>query len=129
MDYSSYKCLIVDDNKINRKIMTLFLKKMGFQDIDIATDGSSALKLVNEQQYDLIILDLFMPVMDGFEFLKKYVTLNKRKPDIIVHTSAVCEDIYQICKQLGVIYFLDKPVDKNVLAKLVKEVIKNYKIN
>jgi len=60
--------LVVDDNSLNRKKLRLAVEALGYT-ADLAKDGQQALEMIRERPYDLIVLDLLMPVMDGFEVL------------------------------------------------------------
>jgi len=60
------KLLLVEDNVLNQKLIYLTLSKYGFK-IDIANNGQEALKLLGGKKYDIILMDLMMPVMDGLE--------------------------------------------------------------
>lgn len=113
--------LVIDDNIINRKVLTACLKKIGLSKISVADDGLKALNMCKKEDYDVIILDLMMPIMDGFDFLREFTNLkNEYESDIIVHTAAVCKDIYKRCMKLGVIYFMEKPIDNNLLKNLLE---------
>lgn len=62
--------MVVDDDELNRGLLVRRLKKAGHA-VDIAASGAEALALVNKQRYDLILLDIMMAKMDGFEVLEK----------------------------------------------------------
>ena len=69
------KILIVDDIDDNLYTLERRLKKDGYQDIEKASGGNEALKLVEEKSFDLILLDLMMPDISGLEVLKKLKTV------------------------------------------------------
>ena len=60
------RILLVEDNLANRKFASLLLSKMGYS-ADIAEDGQEAINLWHEHEYDLILMDCLMPIMDGYE--------------------------------------------------------------
>ena len=70
MNKKEAKILIVDDIEDNRYTLERSLKRDGYENISLAECGKEALDLVNKSKFDLILLDLMMPVMNGFEFLK-----------------------------------------------------------
>ncbi|NKI28404.1 response regulator [Arenibacter sp. 6A1] len=126
MDFKNIKILIVEDNPISSFISTNQLKKQGFENIDVVGNGLMALEYLEETTPDLIFLDLNMPVIDGFEFLK----LQKRKriclnTAIVILTSSIwLEDKKRVIKYSNVIDFLVKPLD----GVMIKEVFQKLKI-
>jgi len=120
--------LIVDDVELNRAILSQF-----FQDtyrIIEAENGSEAMQLVKQQEIDVILLDLIMPVMDGFEFLR-IMKLDERYKDIpvIATTARSEEDNEARVMELGAADFITKPYNPtivrcrvhNVMARLENE--------
>lgn len=71
------KLLLVEDNVLNQKLIYLTLSKYGFK-IDIANNGREALKLLEDKKYDIILMDLMMPVMDGLETTRQ-IRKNEKK--------------------------------------------------
>ncbi len=67
---SSKKVLVVDDNAVNLKYMDIFLKKQGFE-VDLATNGIEALEAVKKEAYDVVLMDIAMPQMDGLEATRR----------------------------------------------------------
>jgi len=64
------KILVVDDDMINRKLLNVLLKKSGYTDIVEAEDGLQALEKIKSDNFDMILLDIVMPKMDGIDVLK-----------------------------------------------------------
>ena len=62
--------LVVDDTQTNRQILAVFLKKLGHT-VDLAVDGADAVAKFVAQPYDLVIMDVMMPVMDGYEATRR----------------------------------------------------------
>ena len=75
--------LVVDDNEDNRYTLTRRLSREGFSNIATATNGREALELLRAKPIDLVLLDIMMPEMDGFEFLEK-IRHRPEWPDIPV---------------------------------------------
>jgi len=118
------KILVVDDNPQNVQIMKA---RLSTQDYDIieAFDGEQALKKVEEQDPDLILLDVMMPKMDGFQVCQKLKSDDKTKliPIIIVSARAGTEDILKGL-ELGADEYLPKPYEHVELLARVKNMLK-----
>lgn len=114
--------LIVDDNKMNLLIASRFLKKWHAQ-VDEALNGQVAIEMVNRRTYDLIIMDLQMPVMDGFEATKNIKNLFPELP-VIALTADAMPETYDKALAAGMNDYLSKPF---VPAVLFDKVSKFYK--
>jgi hypothetical protein len=117
--------LIVEDNLVNQKVTSLYLKTMGYQ-FEIADNGQIAVDMVlSGNQYNLILMDCMMPVMDGFNAsvnIRDYEVNNKlpRTPILALTASIFKEDIDR-CYASHMDGYLPKPVDKAVLHQKIKE--------
>ena len=121
------KVLLVDDHAICNLISQRTLERLGIaQEIHTALNGAEAINLFNkyfqgsQSLPDVILLDLNMPVMDGFEFLEAFKKLplpNKEKLQIIIVTSSVNEEDMHKARRLGVTQYLNKPVSPDQLKK------------
>lgn len=124
---TQYRVLVVEDNTVNQIISKEILVRNGFQVI-LASNGQEGVEFFNtlEDEIDLILLDLHMDVMNGYEALAMIRALNKRIP--IVITSA---DLLEIAKkralELGATTFLGKPYDPDELIRVSSELIINYR--
>lgn len=101
------RVLMADDSLVNRRITRRFLEKWDVQ-VDEAEDGQQALDLFNKNSYDLLLIDLHMPVMDGYEAIREIRKLN---PDIpsIAFTAAILPDMRRKLLEDGFTDFLSKP--------------------
>lgn len=117
------KLLIVDDEKTLVKALKFSLEKEGFQ-IDAAYDGKEAVDKVNdtEQNYDLIILDLMLPEIDGFEVCR----MIRKKMDIpIIMLTAKGEDIDKVLGlELGADDYITKPFNPRELIARIKSILR-----
>jgi len=114
------RILLVEDNIVNQKVALKMLKDFGVQS-DLAEDGVQALQLVRQHQYDLILMDLQMPNMDGYQATKairQEEGLNKVTP-IVALTANALYDVKNQCLQAGMNDFLAKPYKKALLKKLL----------
>lgn len=122
-DYSDKVILVVDDNKVNVKVISAFLKHFNVQ-IDAAYSGPEAIEMVQKKKYDLIFMDQMMPEMDGIE-----ATMKIRELDIdycadvpvIACTANVVKGVEEMFLQAGMTDFVPKPIRfENLEAKLSK---------
>ncbi len=115
------RILAVEDNKINQKVLQGFLKKFNLFP-DIAENGLQCLKMLKENEYDIILMDCHMPVMDGFETTKRIISKYRdRRPTIIALTASSMKEDIERCYESGMDDFLSKPLDKKLLGQtLVK---------
>ena len=115
--------LIVDDSLTVRKITSRLLAREGF-DVLTAKDGIDALQVLSEQTPDVILLDIEMPRMDGFEFTRtiKADPKNSHIP-IIMITSRTAEKHRNLAKELGVDLYLGKPYQEEDLLKSLREML------
>lgn len=107
--------LVVDDNQENLKVVSNFLKEKNYG-IALALDGENALQIVNENKIDLILLDIMMPGMDGFEVCKKLKDKPETKdiPIIFLTARTESEDIVKGFK-LGGVDYITKPFNREEL--------------
>ena len=99
--------LIIEDSNFQRKIISKFIKEEGHE-IYEAANGKIALELIEKYQPDLIFCDLVMPVLDGFEVLKKLQEMKSTIP-IVILTSDIQEPVRKQCLELGALEFINKP--------------------
>lgn len=115
------KILVVDDSPVVRNFHINILKKEGFS-VDEADDGVSALEKSLTQDYDLILCDINMAVMDGLTFVKKFRELEKETPVIIISTQ---EENHQKIQgfHVGANLYIVKPVKPQKLLEHIKLLI------
>ena len=116
-DPSSIKILLVEDNKTNQAITRKIITKKGYS-CDVANDGLEACKMVETSDYDLILMDIMMPIMDGFE-ASDYIS--KLKPEIpIVALTAISEEVNrELFSASKIRKVLSKPVDVQELYETI----------
>ncbi len=122
---SGYKILIVEDSALMRELMCISLSRFVEILIDEADDGLVAIKKLAKTQYDLVLADINMPVMDGIKLLKHIRNDAKTKnlPVVIISTQSDSDDIEKV-KQLGISAYLTKPVDGIQISKIIKNILK-----
>lgn len=113
--------LLVEDNEINQEVAKALLEDAGLK-VNIANHGAEALQMVQQQNYDLILMDMQMPVMDGLEATQKIRQLKAGEniPIIAMTANAFIED-RQRCLEAGMNDFVAKPVDPKLLYSKLAE--------
>lgn len=116
------RVLIVDDSGISRKVMRKCLEFAGLSQAEFieAEDGEKALAALEKSKIDLLVTDLNMPVMDGFELLRAIDEIDVGKNLLkIVTSSAASAAIDEEMKRHGVIAVFAKPVSPTAMAKVL----------
>lgn len=114
------RILIAEDNDVNLLVATRLLDKLGHVSVGVP-DGSRALEELGRGQYDLLILDLSMPVLDGLETAKAVRAQGLDIPMILL-TAFTDADTRSRAKDAGIDLYLNKPLDKEALWQAVNEV-------
>lgn len=111
--------LLVEDEPINREIAQMLLEDLGFE-VDTAEDGQEAVEKVSKQPYDLILMDMQMPRMDGLDATRHIRALPGGQDLLIIAitANAFAED-KERCKQAGMDYFSTKPINPDVFIPLL----------
>ena len=112
------RILIVDDSLFQRRIISASLKSEGYEVIE-AVNGRDGLEKREKENPDLILLDILMPEMDGFEVLKK-LQEKKNSIPVIMLTSDVQNTTRDECLSLGAKAFVNKPVKGDELLPVIK---------
>ena len=122
--FENRKVLLVEDNEMNREIATEILEDAGLT-VDTAEDGAFAVKAVEEnglEHYDFILMDIQMPVMDGYEATKAIRAMpGGDKVTIIAVSANAFEDDVQKSLSVGMNAHVAKPIDVNVLFDTMRE--------
>jgi adenylate cyclase len=112
--------LVVDDNEDNRYTLTRRLKREGYTNLTTADNGRQALELLRSQKFDLMLLDIMMPEMNGFEVLEQLKTDAELRHLPVIMISAVGEvESVVRCIELGAEDYLPKPFDATLLRARV----------
>jgi two-component system chemotaxis response regulator CheY len=125
-EFAGMTALVVEDNDFVRDLVANQLKQIGFTHVQTAPDGEAALKIVDESSPALMICDINMEPMGGFELITrlrdKGMTGFQRIPTIMLSSHAVPEFIDR-ARLLEVDAFLVKPVKKDALAERIRTVL------
>ena len=114
--------LIAEDNSLNQKLIEKMLRKLGYEPV-IVKDGGEALEAAKSSCFDLLLMDLQMPKMDGIEATRLIIEQisEEDRPIIIALTAAVSNDVKQNCMDVGMKGFISKPINIKKLAETLKQ--------
>jgi len=115
---NTFRILMAEDNPINQRVGMLMLKRAGFE-VDVVADGSQAVEAHRKNQYQLILMDLHMPVMDGWEATRHIRESGREQPLIIAVTADVLAGAREKCIQAGMDGYLSKPFTSQQLVEAV----------
>ena len=122
------RILLVEDQPVNQKLAKLMLAKLGYQEVDLAENGAVAVEMTMRGNYDLILMDLQMPVMGG-EDAARHIRANfnlQRQPVIVAVTGHALSGVRESCKEVGMDQFMTKPVSLDDLRRMLGENIKSH---
>jgi PAS domain S-box-containing protein len=116
------KILLAEDNVINQKVALRILEKMGFR-ADVSANGREVLSSIKKIKYDVILMDIYMPEMDGYETSQKIVEKysHDERPKIIAMTANAMQGDKEKCLDAGMDDYVSKPIRVNELYKVLKK--------
>lgn len=117
-----FRILVVDDDKNTRLFMRAFLEAEHYT-VVLAADGVEAMQVMEREHIDLVVLDIMMPRMDGYEFTKTLRAVNSELPILMVSAKQLPEDRKQAYR-VGTNDFMVKPVDEEELILRVKNLLR-----
>ena len=112
--------LVAEDNPVNQKWIKKILSKIGYECV-IAENGKVVLEIVGHEHFDLIFMDVQMPEMDGLEASRMIRVCLETQPVIIAMTANVMQGDREECIQSGMNDYISKPVELNVLLKILEK--------
>ena len=119
----STRILVVDDDKVNQMICRKYLETMGIQ-VDIADNGKLAISKCRDNTYNLIIMDMEMPLLGGLDATRIIRERSLSFAPVIALTANHNAESRQLCKQVGMNGFITKPIRKDELEREVRKVLK-----
>ena len=122
VDFTQKKLLLVDDIEVNREIALMILTEVGFQ-VETAVNGAEAVEKFSAGKFDAVLMDIQMPIMDGYEATKKIRTFDKKTPIIAMTANAFSEDV-ENAKSAGMNAHISKPIDVPKLMETLADVLK-----
>ncbi|SES98231.1 PAS domain-containing hybrid sensor histidine kinase/response regulator [Paenibacillus sp. NFR01] len=118
--YGPLSILIAEDHPINAHLMQMFLKKRGYSS-DVAVNGELAVRAVLDKPYDLVFMDIQMPVMDGIEATGKIREQLGLSPVIIAATAFARKEDRDMCLRAGMQDFISKPIRTEDIDRVLSE--------
>ena len=115
------KILLVEDNELNYEIAKTVLEEAGFR-VDGASNGKEAIDKASDNTYDVILMDIQMPIMDGYEATKELRRLGNRTPIIAMTANAFSEDRKK-AKEVGMDGYISKPIDVKALVSTIMNIL------
>ena len=113
-----FRILVAEDNAINQRIILKLIERLGYS-ADLATDGVEAVGAALDQAYDVIVMDVQMPLMDGLEAareIRKRV-FAARQPYIVALTAHATTEDRRACLEAGMDDYFTKPIDVEALGR------------
>ena len=121
-----FHILVVDDDKKTRRLFRAVLENAGYT-VSAASDGAEALELMDSEHIDLVVLDIMMPNMDGYEFTKALREVENNLPILMVSAKQLPED-----KKKGFLVgtddYMTKPIDEEEMLLRIKALLRRAKI-
>jgi CheY-like chemotaxis protein len=114
------KILLAEDNITNQFVATKMLDKLGYT-ADIADNGKHAVEMAAGTQYDVILMDVRMPEMDGLEATRRLRNILEKQPVIIAMTANAMQGDKEMCIEAGMNDYISKPINFDKLAELLKK--------
>lgn len=123
------KVLVAEDNVVNQKVVSMLLKRFGVKP-DLAANGSQAIAAVKGNHYDLVLMDVQMPEVDGLAATKEIRSCLplERQPVIVGLTAHATTEYRDICLDAGMNGYLTKPLDPEKLRGLIDELSKRSQL-
>ena len=116
------KILVVDDDVLNQRMMQLLMMREGHQ-VDLAADGSEAFEAIKTQKYDIVFMDLQMPILDGIEASRRIRAWEENEGQhtfIVALTASYLPEIGHVLFDAGIDNYLAKPFEMEQVQRLLK---------
>ncbi len=121
------RILLAEDNVVNQKLTMRVLGKLGYKEVDIAQTGLEAIEKFNEQFYEVILMDVQMPEMDGLEATRLIRLKQYHQPVIISMTANAMQDDKDMCIAAGMDGYISKPINLDELVDALVKAFDSYK--
>ena len=127
MTSQQYSLLVVDDNEMNRDMLRRRLQRQGYR-VTMAVDGRQALEIIRAETFDLVLLDIMLPVMNGYEVLEELRADQALSQIPVIITTALDEsDGKAKCLELGAEDYLTKPFNPVLLKSRIGDCLERHR--
>ncbi|MFM6976595.1 MAG: response regulator [Sphingobacteriaceae bacterium] len=116
------RILCIDDEPVNCMVLNHILSPLNFH-VDLASNGLSGLALMHQNPYDLVLLDICMAEMNGFQTAAAIREIKEYTPFIVFISAGIHDDLEIQMKNLQISNFLPKPIDKNALTNVINQLL------
>ena len=121
-----YSLLVVDDNEMNRDMLSRRLQRQGYR-VTVAVDGLQALEILDQEDFDLVLLDIMLPVMNGYQVLEHLkADLSLSHIPVIITTALDESDGKAKCIELGAEDYLTKPFNPVTLKSRISDCLERH---
>lgn len=126
-DEQSARILVVDDNEMNRDMLSRRLERQSYQ-VELAENGERCLEMMRQGTFDLVLLDIMMPVMNGYEVLQ-FAKADEQLKDIPIIMISAVDDLDSVvkCIEMGAEDYLFKPFNPVLLKARVSATLDKYR--
>lgn len=121
LDFKGKRLLLADDIEMNREIAKMLLEEAGFV-VDTASNGKEAVEKVKDSSYDAVLMDIQMPIMDGYEATRAIRDFNVNLPIIAMTANAFSEDV-AMAKEAGMDGHIAKPIDVKKMMETLATIL------
>lgn len=129
-DYRHLNILVGEDNETNQKVIKHILE-YGHHEVTLAENGEVVLDILEDKQFDLIILDMQMPVMGGLEAAKifRFMCPDKKDIPILMLTANATREAIEACKEANIDAYLTKPIEPDTLLQKISSLLEDKNIS
>jgi len=117
---SAYRVLVIDDQRVVRQYLQLMLQRAGY-DVLVASDGQKGIQALETNSIDLVLTDLKMPILDGYDVLR-YVQQSWPQVPVVLMTAYGSPTVEEEARQLGASGYLAKPFEFEALARILRQI-------
>ena len=126
MAVPQYSLLVVDENEMNRDLLSRRLERQGYR-VTVAVDGRQALEIMNREEFNLVLLDIMLPEMNGYEVLEHLKADQSLSHIPVIITTALDEsDGKARCIELGAEDYLTKPFNPVILKSRISDCLERH---
>jgi signal transduction histidine kinase/CheY-like chemotaxis protein len=121
--HNNINLLVAEDSLYNQTVIIKMLNKLGYTNIDVANNGFETLEFLKHKKYNILFMDIKMPIMNGYTTAKEINKLYTNRPYIIATTASVLEEDKQKCFDAGMDAHISKPIIMTELDTIIKTIL------